>query len=88
MCLGNGNMDTQSVFHSSEVNVILDSKQQTKEMMDSESERDGCRTTLTIPPALFTNQNTMQYGGVGGWCLATTKATPSTTMARRAEEAS
>jgi phosphatidylserine/phosphatidylglycerophosphate/cardiolipin synthase-like enzyme len=38
MCLGNGNMDTQSVFHSSEVNVILDSKQQTKEMMDSESE--------------------------------------------------
>lgn len=50
MILGNANGDTQSVFHSAEVNIMLDSKQTTAEMME----------------ALLANQNTMQYGGVSG----------------------
>lgn len=48
MILGNANGDTQSVFHSSEVNVMIDSKDRVKEIMDT----------------LLSNQNTMQYGGV------------------------
>ncbi|KAL7418972.1 hypothetical protein Q5752_006656 [Cryptotrichosporon argae] len=49
MIIGNGNQDSQSWFHSQEVNVMIDSKQVVAEMMDT----------------LLSNQNTMQYGGVG-----------------------
>ncbi|ORX35632.1 hypothetical protein BD324DRAFT_630908 [Kockovaella imperatae] len=44
--LGNGNQDSQSWFHSQEVNIMLDSKQICAEMMDT----------------LISNQNTLQYG--------------------------
>ncbi|KDQ54467.1 hypothetical protein JAAARDRAFT_38135 [Jaapia argillacea MUCL 33604] len=46
---GNGNQDTQSWFHSEEVNVLVDSPQIVREWME----------------ALDTNQNTKQYGRVG-----------------------
>lgn len=36
MILGNANGDTQSVFHSGEVNIIVDNKQVVGEIMDSE----------------------------------------------------
>ncbi|TFK48298.1 hypothetical protein OE88DRAFT_1684974, partial [Heliocybe sulcata] len=45
---GNGNQDTQSWFHSEEVNVLVDSKQIVHEWMD----------------ALEANQNTARYGKV------------------------
>ncbi|EIW65928.1 hypothetical protein TREMEDRAFT_35660 [Tremella mesenterica DSM 1558] len=46
LILGNGNQDSQSWFHSQEINVMIDSKQIVSEMMDQ----------------LLSNQNTMQYG--------------------------
>ncbi|BEI93363.1 uncharacterized protein CcaverHIS019_0509910 [Cutaneotrichosporon cavernicola] len=48
MILGNANGDTQSVFHSGEVNIMIDSKQVVGEVMDT----------------LMSNQNTLRYGGV------------------------
>ncbi|WVQ79653.1 hypothetical protein IAT38_001753 [Cryptococcus sp. DSM 104549] len=48
MIIGNGNQDSQSWFHSQEVNVMIDSKQIIGEMMET----------------LLSNQNTIQYGGV------------------------
>lgn len=36
MILGNANGDTQSVFHSGEVNIMIDNKQVIAEVMDSE----------------------------------------------------
>ncbi|KIR81031.1 hypothetical protein I305_03418 [Cryptococcus gattii E566] len=44
--IGNGNQDSQSWFHSQEVNVMIDSKQIVAEMMD----------------ILLSNQNTIKYG--------------------------
>lgn len=46
---GNGNQDTQSWFHSQEINVMIDSKQVVGEWMH----------------ALISNQNTQLYGKVG-----------------------
>ncbi|KAH9809011.1 hypothetical protein DFH28DRAFT_1134528 [Melampsora americana] len=46
---GNGNQDTQSWFHSQEINVMIDSKQMVGEWMH----------------ALISNQNTQLYGKVG-----------------------
>ncbi|KAK4686642.1 hypothetical protein P7C73_g3482, partial [Tremellales sp. Uapishka_1] len=46
LIIGNGNQDSQSWFHSQEVNVMLYSKQIVAEMMDT----------------LLLNQNTMKYG--------------------------
>ncbi|OWZ78847.1 hypothetical protein C366_02346 [Cryptococcus neoformans Tu401-1] len=46
MIIGNGNQDSQSWFHSQEVNVMIDSKQIVAEMMDT----------------LLSNQNTIKYG--------------------------
>lgn len=54
LILGNGNQDSQSWFHSQEVNVMIDSKQLVAEMMDT----------------LMSNQNTFKYGLVstdGKW---------------------
>ncbi|WVQ77830.1 hypothetical protein IAR50_007523 [Cryptococcus sp. DSM 104548] len=48
LIIGNGNQDSQSWFHSQEVNVMLDSRQIVAEMMDT----------------LLSNQNTMKYGAV------------------------
>jgi phosphatidylserine/phosphatidylglycerophosphate/cardiolipin synthase-like enzyme len=48
MIMGNANGDTQSVFHSGEVNIMIDNKQVVAEVMDT----------------LLSNQNTLQYGGV------------------------
>ncbi|KLT45387.1 hypothetical protein CC85DRAFT_306614 [Cutaneotrichosporon oleaginosum] len=48
MIMGNANGDTQSVFHSGEVNIMIDNKQVVAEVMDT----------------LIANQNTMKYGGV------------------------
>ncbi|ODN72803.1 hypothetical protein L202_08239 [Cryptococcus amylolentus CBS 6039] len=48
LIIGNGNQDSQSWFHSQEVNVMLDSRQIVAEMMDT----------------LVSNQNTMKYGAV------------------------
>ncbi|GMK55205.1 hypothetical protein CspeluHIS016_0202610 [Cutaneotrichosporon spelunceum] len=48
MIMGNANGDTQSVFHSGEVNIMIDNKQVVAEVMDT----------------LMSNQNTLQYGGV------------------------
>ncbi|WVF71175.1 hypothetical protein IAT40_005975 [Kwoniella sp. CBS 6097] len=45
---GNGNQDSQSWFHSQEINVMIDNKQVVAEMMET----------------LLSNQNTLQYGGV------------------------
>ncbi|WVQ99684.1 hypothetical protein IAU59_006823 [Kwoniella sp. CBS 9459] len=45
---GNGNQDSQSWFHSQEINVMIDNKQVVSEMMQT----------------LLSNQNTLQYGGV------------------------
>ncbi|CAF0891721.1 unnamed protein product [Adineta ricciae] len=46
--MGNGNMDSQSWFHSQEINTMIDSAQIVKDWMD----------------ALYTNQSTHQYGKV------------------------
>ncbi|WVN87683.1 uncharacterized protein L203_102871 [Cryptococcus depauperatus CBS 7841] len=48
MIIGNGNQDSQSWFHSQEINVMIDNKQVVSEMMDT----------------LLSNQNTIKYGGV------------------------
>lgn len=48
MILGNGNQDSQSWFHSQEINVMLDSKQAVAELLET----------------LLANQNTIRYGGV------------------------
>jgi hypothetical protein len=51
--LGNGNQDTQSWFHSQEINVMIDSKQVVKELRESEyiSVKDGRIVPLTRSPA-------------------------------------
>ncbi|CAF1352428.1 unnamed protein product [Rotaria sordida] len=46
--MGNGNMDTQSWFHSQEINAMIDSPLVVKEWMD----------------ALYNNQSTYQYGRI------------------------
>ncbi|WRT66650.1 uncharacterized protein IL334_003609 [Kwoniella shivajii] len=51
---GNGNQDSQSWFHSQEINVMIDNKQVVSEMMET----------------LLSNQNTLKYGLVdpdGTW---------------------
>ncbi|WWC94525.1 hypothetical protein V866_001371 [Kwoniella sp. B9012] len=51
---GNGNQDSQSWFHSQEINVMIDSRQVVSEMMET----------------LLSNQNTLKYGLVdsdGTW---------------------
>ncbi|ORY26303.1 hypothetical protein BCR39DRAFT_541162 [Naematelia encephala] len=46
LIIGNGNQDSQSWFHSQEINIMVDSKQIITEMMET----------------LLSNQNTMRYG--------------------------
>jgi hypothetical protein len=62
LIIGNGNQDSQSWFHSQEVNIMIDSKVSVAFYVRVDNHLHCQQIIAEMMDTLLSNQNTLQYG--------------------------